>query len=367
MSGKKGWLLTSLGFLSVLIVSPATLALPFSVLPTAGSTLPTQISTGQTLPAFYTITNLANISLANNYIKYFPQNVTQVTSDGNIPNLCASPFTLPAGGSCTLELLVAGPVNGNDPDPHHHLFACLDNGLMCAGTPSPLNVTGPAVAAPVYAFLAGFYQSSIIAYAPFVLGSFDNGNSWNYNVTAQTASTTPPDGANLYEIGQGACQGNFCFAAGVYLNSSSQTTPYIMQTQNGGKTWGIGIDTALLTPYFGLSLLTEAACSANFCIAAGVYNGGGMPLVAATMNKGQRWSYVLNDTYPTLPPDDGNFGPTDLENAACGNDFCLALGFYTNASSNYEPLIARSPDGTNWSYVLTSSIGTLPRISPLCY
>ena len=46
-----------------------------------------------------------------------------------------------AGDSCTLELTVFGAINGNDPNPHHHLFVCFTGGITCAGTLFPLNVS----------------------------------------------------------------------------------------------------------------------------------------------------------------------------------------------------------------------------------
>lgn len=133
-----------LGLFSV-CMSASGFSLPFNVVTKAGTTLPTQISSGQTVTAFYTVTNNTGSTRNSNFVKYLPPNVSQVTSDASVANLCGSTFNLgPSGSSnssCTLELNISGPVNGSDPDQHHHLFVCMPGGTTCAGTPDSLNVT----------------------------------------------------------------------------------------------------------------------------------------------------------------------------------------------------------------------------------
>lgn len=119
-------------------------ALPFNIVPKAGVPFPTTVVAGQTRTAYYTVTNNTASPQAGNFIKYLPPNTTQVTSGGTYGDTCGSTFDLAANGqansSCTLQLTITGPVNGNDPDPHNHLFACFVGGLTCAGTPNPLNI-----------------------------------------------------------------------------------------------------------------------------------------------------------------------------------------------------------------------------------
>lgn len=120
------------------------LALPFTIVPTPGTTLPTLINPGQTITARYTVTNNTGGMRAHNYVKYLPPHVTQITHDAAYPDLCGATFDLAPGASCQLELLISGAVNGSDPNPHHHLFICLSGGATCAGTPSALHVSaGP--------------------------------------------------------------------------------------------------------------------------------------------------------------------------------------------------------------------------------
>lgn len=113
-------------------------AVIFNIVPKAGTTLPTTLTS--TTKAYYTVTNLTGTTRSGIYVKYLPPNVVQVTMSAT-PDLCGSTFTLAPYQSCTLELDVNGFVNANDPDPQHHLFVCLPGCVLCcAGTLYPLNV-----------------------------------------------------------------------------------------------------------------------------------------------------------------------------------------------------------------------------------
>ena len=113
-----------------------------TIVPKAGTSLPTQVTIGGHVNALYTVTNTTGRSHAGNYIKYLPPNTTHVTIDPTYPDLCGATFQLASKASCTLELRVNGPVHANDPNPHHHLFACLGGCITCcAETNFPLNIT----------------------------------------------------------------------------------------------------------------------------------------------------------------------------------------------------------------------------------
>lgn len=129
--------------LSLLFAATLSYAIPFIIVPKAGTTLPTEIFGVGT--AYYTVTNNTVSARNNNFVKYLPPNVAQVTTGGTYGDTCGATFNLTgrgqAGSSCTLQLTITGSVDGNDPDPHHHLFVCFPEGITCAGTGSPLNVT----------------------------------------------------------------------------------------------------------------------------------------------------------------------------------------------------------------------------------
>lgn len=114
----------------------------FNIVPKTGTSLPTIVIEGGSVQAFYTITNNTGQFHAGNYIKYLPPNTTQITHDSNYPNLCNTHFDLESKKSCTLALQITGSINAHDPNPQHHLFACLGGCVTCcAGTNEPLNVT----------------------------------------------------------------------------------------------------------------------------------------------------------------------------------------------------------------------------------
>lgn len=158
--------MTCLGlFIIGLIVSTGSYALPFAIAPTPGVSLPTQIVSGQTVTALYTVTNNTGSVRSGNFVKYLPPNVTQVTVDPVYSDLCGATFTLnprgTSGSSCTLQLKISGNVNANDPNPHHHLFVCFPGGITCAGTPNPLNITSNTPSSPNRVYVSNYSANTV--------------------------------------------------------------------------------------------------------------------------------------------------------------------------------------------------------------
>ncbi len=148
MDKKFKWIIQFLMFSLLGIISTIGYTTVFSIVPKAGTSLPTNVTVGGSVKALYTVTNTTGSTHTGNYIKYLPPNTTQVTVDAAYPDLCGTTFQLASNASCTLELSINGPVNADDPNPRHHLFACLGGCVTCcAGTNFPLNVTSKN---PVY-------------------------------------------------------------------------------------------------------------------------------------------------------------------------------------------------------------------------
>lgn len=117
-------------------------AVTFDISPMAGTTLPTQVVSGQSVTAFYTVTNNTNVKLLANFVQSLPPNVTQIIDDSS---LCGATFTLTPNGyndsSCNLGLLITGAVDGSDSDPSQQLMICTSDGQTCSGPTEPLNVS----------------------------------------------------------------------------------------------------------------------------------------------------------------------------------------------------------------------------------
>jgi hypothetical protein len=122
-------------------------ALPFTILPKAGTVLPTTVSPGRNAVAYYTIQNNTQSTRSNNFIKSLPTSVFQVATNGTYADTCGSTFTLAASGqagdSCTLQLSISGPVTTSGPP---YLLACILGGTTCAGTTSLLSVSATPAA-----------------------------------------------------------------------------------------------------------------------------------------------------------------------------------------------------------------------------
>ena len=127
--------------LSLLCVSYLSYAAPLSIVPK--SPLPTTIFPGGVVHAYYTVTNNTCSEQMDIFVKELPLNVTQVTHNPSIPDLCGFTFTLQAcqttGSSCTLELEISAPVQAGPDD----LLICLNDGISCACTDYPLDVNYP--------------------------------------------------------------------------------------------------------------------------------------------------------------------------------------------------------------------------------
>ena len=103
-------------------------------------TLPTTVTTGQTVAANFTLTNMTNTSRNGYFITGLPATVTQNTTSPN----CTNPINLAANASCNLQLDITGAVSSN--------FA-ICKGNSCTTATTPLNVsssTGPSIARFAY-------------------------------------------------------------------------------------------------------------------------------------------------------------------------------------------------------------------------
>lgn len=135
------WIRTFLVVVSIFINTTPSQAAVFSIVPKAGTSLPTRVTIGGSVKALYTVTNTTGSYRVGNYVKYIPPNTSQVTVDPTYPDLCGATFQLGSQASCTLELNVTGSVSAYDPNPRNHLFVCLGGcSTCCAGTNFPLNV-----------------------------------------------------------------------------------------------------------------------------------------------------------------------------------------------------------------------------------
>ena len=161
----------------------AAYALPFTILPAPGTVLPTQVNSGSSVSAYYTVYNNTGSTQSENSVVSLPPNVTQVVTDPSISDLCGSSFTLngagTSGSSCTLELSVTGAVDASDPNPAHHLFVCMSDGTSCAGTNFPLNVSevGPLPPAQQTHFIIP--GQTLETLQPALLASSTDGETWD--------------------------------------------------------------------------------------------------------------------------------------------------------------------------------------------
>ncbi len=179
-----------IAYLFLLSFSSVYSAEIFTVTPKEGVNFPTQMTPGYDITAYYTVYNNTGSVRNNNYVKYLPTNVAQVTTNGSYADTCGATFDLPAnGGSCTLQLLVSGIVSSNS---NNYLFVSFPGGKTGSGTKSPLNV----IESPWLDLTVSYeiiYVGSAEQYPTDFLQTYKDGGSNPINAS-EWETYTPPAG-----------------------------------------------------------------------------------------------------------------------------------------------------------------------------
>lgn len=375
-------------------------ATPFNIAPKMGTSLPTTVPPGQSVTAYYTIMNNSRKTLTNNYIQYLPPSVTQVTQNAQISDLCGVAFTLTpngtAGSSCTLELVVSGAVNANDPNPAHHLFACLPGGKSCSGTFFPLNVA--LTSAPEQWVVVGqmndsqaltgtsqdgqTFQFQSVPYPPNASASAFYGvdctnqqcvSAAQYTTTDTTSSLPgvatsdisnlstwmqqifPGIGSNPYgSLVSVSCKGAYCVAAGQYGNDSG-LFPYIAQSADQAETWTQQLLPIIDPATYLFAFFNGVSCSGETCVAVGLYyDESNMEYsgVAYSLDNGQTW-------HQQVLPLVSNTIVNTLNGISCIHSTCIAVGDYIDSNDNDNPGVAITTDaGLTWSNNIVQPLPT---------
>ena len=160
--------------------------------------------------------------------------------------------------------------------------------------------------------------------------------------------------------------GNVCIAGGGYSDITvANVYPLVALTTNGGLTWSYPIENGGTLPTdFNLNgsfngVSCNGAGNTAVCMAVGSYtdtSSNNYPMIALSTNGGASWSYPI-DKSSVLPPGFGGNG--SLNSVSCSGigatARCTAAGYYTGTDTVQYPLIALSTNGgISWSYVLTN-------------
>jgi hypothetical protein len=180
-------------FVCLLLGFNLSYALPFSIVPAAGTQLPNTAGNGYAF-AYYSVKNLSASGRDNIHVRYLPPNVAQIPSSAN--NACANYFSLQPNQSCVLQLKITGKVDPNDPIVSHHLFVCYPGETTCAGTNYPLDVDSGSAASTIASIsiptLPG--GNTIVAGQTAQLNAiatFANGQAQSVNTAVTWASSNP--------------------------------------------------------------------------------------------------------------------------------------------------------------------------------
>ena len=342
--------------LFLLAFSVCTYALPFIILPKAGTTLPITVPIGGITTAYYTVFNNTDSFLFGNFIKSLPRNVIPTFTSSKKSDLCGPgpTFTLAPrgrpGSSCNLKLTIVGPVRPARCR-HQCLLICTANGASCAGTFFPLFVipvpptpvpppppppppTPPPPTPAPFNVTVGYYTSQNLAPLSYV--SSNSGLSW-------TPVVPPPVGeiGFLYDVN---CQGMQCAAVGAYFNGITFVPLAYVSTD---FSWLTAIPPVIGD---GQSQLYAVTCQGNLCVSVG-FREETEPLSYISTTGGSSW-------IPSLPPKVGDRFNW-LYGVSCNGSVCTAVGFFEEAGV-MKPVSYISPNsGVTWevSAALPTYIG----------
>ncbi|MBL7481416.1 hypothetical protein [Legionella bononiensis] len=290
-------ILLSLLATGLFITSTLSFALPFNIVPKAGTQLPTSFKNGQTVFAYYTVSNNTLSSRNGNFVKYLPVNVTQVTSNGTYPDTCGSLFNLngkgQAGSSCTLQLRISGVVNKDDLDPHHHLFVCFPGGITCAGTQYQLSVSQDLTA-----YITGYNNKDITKCPIQSNGSFSSCSKAGSIVNPPSGLAFIPNGPIVWFPENGSNFITSCTikndgdltACGDILNIS---LPYAVAFHPSGKYVYIANNSSSIVTYCSLT-------NSNIPESCQQTGSGFSYPISIAINPAGTYAYLLDNVYPAL-------------------------------------------------------------------
>lgn len=315
-------------------------------------TLPTTVNPGQSVSAYYTLTNMTNAQRSGYFITGLPSTVTQNTSSPN----CTNPINLGPHANCLLQFDISGAVSSS--------FA-ICKGNSCTTSSTPLNVSESSVNASLNAITAGYYANASGAQAPLTYYTTDFGITW-------TTSLPPAEGAPTQNslINGASCtddSAQFCWLAGVYKSLGAViTSPLVYFTSNGGASWTAGFPTSQGVGDSQLNAISCNGSSGQYCTAAGSYIPASTiaPITYYTTNAGVTWT-------SSIPAQQGQTSQeSTLNGISCNGtqgQYCVAVGSYTNNSSRTQPVSYFSSDsGQTWTAVIPTPqgiIGTLQAVS----
>lgn len=332
-------------FVTLICISAVSYAIPFDVKPK--SFLPTTIVQGQTLTAFYTVTNKSLRVLTDNFLLYLPQNVTQDFTDNTIPNLCGfghpngrfsvQPSGKP-GDSCTLKLVISGAVA------EQKFSVCAGpypNSRTCTNTNSP-QISVIACPMPAKTLVAvGLYRdfSTFPAEASGgVATSTDQGLNWI------SKNLIPIDPKFTNEtLSSVNCSCNHCVAVGTgQADFGIVELPIAAISSNAAATWSKKTITNLPGDFTDGSW-RDINCNGKHCVAVGQYGKFGVRQLGSATSEdgGNTW---LPQALPIPNTPSGlQFG--DLTSVSCVGNHCVAVGEYQATEGRNFPAVILSEDG----------------------
>lgn len=212
-----------------------------------------------------------------------------------------------------------------------------------------------------------YYDRKHDVYLPMIAQSYDGNTHWEYAIDAKPETLPNPD-VTLGSFNSVSCNERMCVAVGNYVHKSKpHTYPLLAQSKDKGKTWEYKITSEVETlphNYEAFGILNSVSCAETVCMASGSYWDTSFetyPMVVVSDDSGKTWVYAI-DAKTNLHPQYKTGG--SFQTVSCDNFQCIAGGRYYDKRyiySGYLPLLAVTQDaGETWDYVIDSEPDHLP-------
>lgn len=253
-------------------------------------------------------------------------------------------------------------------NPTYHIYTSSDPKHLwyinknISGLPSHMDypsLTGVSCVGNICNAAGAYNQYPSLSKVPFVLRSEDSGKSWTYI----NAITDLPDNKGLI-VSNIHCSEQACVVVG-YFSASDKSMPFIMVSQDLGRTWNY-IKNIQNLPAVDNQYLKNVYCDGSNCVAVGHDNNSDTseekPLIIYSNDKGKTWACV--DKIIGLPLAHLYLERVAATNVYCANTLCIACGerdyFLPSFHANKPLLLISRDSGKTWNYVpvpVTPKIG----------
>lgn len=197
----------------------------------------------------------------------------------------------------------------------------------------------------------GFDISMAATSKPFILKSDDAGKTWTY---IQKVSGLTPQIGSPYVLSHVTCADKLCVAGGARDNltsNSNENKPLLLVSWDGGNSWNYSpVPISHSASNEEASIIHSLSCVGENCVVAGeaAAQGTSNLFILSTKNKGVNWTVIQR--IPGTPIDFSH--NARLGSMTCQDKNCIITGVYDNdqLKKTFPFFLISHDTGTTWEF-----------------